>query len=263
VSDILQEVQEEYRREQMAKLWEKYRVAIVSGVSVLILGVAGFQAWSYWHASEVEKSSRALEAASDLVSAENGQEKEAVDRLVKLAASGTSGYRMVAELQAAALKAQLGDVKGALALYDSVSASQSDPLFRDYAQIRASILIVDVESLDNIKKRLGSIAAGNGPWNVMAKEFLAYASWRSGKTEDALKLYAEVQAAPDAVAGSKRRALEMSSLINGGLKISDLTPASSPFAVPAGGAGPMLLQPKTPEPSDSLLGPDPIQPPTP
>ncbi len=263
MSDILQEVQEEYRREQMAKLWEKYRVAIVGAVSVLILGVAGYQAWSYWHAAELEKSSRAFEVAAELLSSETGQEKEAADRLAKLAASGTSGYRLVAQLQGAALRAEMGDLKGALALYDSVSASQSDPLFRDYAQLRAAILIVDTESLDNVKKRLASIAAGSGPWNVLAKELLAYASWRAGKKEDALKLYAEVQAAPDAVTGSKRRALEMSSLINGGLKIADLTPAASPFAVPAGGAGPMLLQPKTPEPSDSLLGPDPIQPPTP
>ncbi len=262
VSDIFQEVQEEYRREQLAKLWEKYRVAIVGGASALILGVAGYQAWSFWHASELDRSSRAFEVAAELLSSGAGQEKEAAEKLAKLAETGTSGYRLAARLEQAGLRAEMGDVKGALALYDAVSAERTDPLFRDYAQLRAAILILDTEPLDTVKKRLDPIVAGNGPWQVLAKEMLAYASWRAGKKDEALKLYAEVQEAPDAVAGSKRRAVEMTSLINAGLKLSDLT-TTSRFALPTAGTGPMLLQPTTPESSDSLLGPDPIQPPTP
>jgi hypothetical protein len=73
VSDIFQEVQEEYRREQMAKLWAKYRVAIVGGATALIVAVAGYQAYSYWRSGVLEQSSRAYDAVSQTLS-EPGQE---------------------------------------------------------------------------------------------------------------------------------------------------------------------------------------------
>jgi hypothetical protein len=261
VSDIFQEVQEEYRREQMAKLWEKYRVPIVAGVSALILAVGGYQAWSYWRAAQVEKSSREFEAVAELL-AQPGKEKEAADRFAKLAVSGTSAYALAAKFQEAGIRSQAGDVKAAVALYDSISAATGDPLFRDYAQVRAAILIVEKESLDNIKKRLEPITKGSGPWRVQALEILAYASWRGGKSEDALKLYSEVEATTDAPNGTLRRAKEMTALIKAGMKLSDVNAMLAPTIAP-GATGPMLLQPTQPtipEPS-SLLGPE--QPPTP
>jgi hypothetical protein len=260
VSDLFQEVQEEYRREQMAKLWAKYRVPVIAGVSAVVLGVAGYQGWSYWHAEQVEASSREFEKVAELVAAGPGNEKAAADRFAKLTQSATSGYAMAAKFQEAALRAEMGDVKAAVKLYDEIAARVSDPLFRDYAQLRGTILIIEAESLENVRKRLEPLTTGTGPWRVLALEMLAYASFRAGKKDEALKLYAEVQAAPNAPDNSTRRAKEMTTLINAGLKLSDLNARTS--SQPA--TGPMLLQPAQPTPeAGSLLGPAPEQPPTP
>ena len=43
MSDLFQEVEEEYRREQAAKLWTKYRTPLVAGVVALVVAVAGFE----------------------------------------------------------------------------------------------------------------------------------------------------------------------------------------------------------------------------
>jgi hypothetical protein len=259
VSDIFQEVQEEYRREQMAKLWAKYRVPVIAGVSAIVLAVAGYQGWSYWHASRVEASSREFEKIAELVAAGAGNEKAAAERFAKLTESATVGYAMAAKFQAAALRAEMGDVKAAVKLYDEIVASTSDPLFRDYAQLRGAILIVETESLENIRKRIEPLTENASPWRVLALEMLAYASFRAGKRDEALKLYAEVQAIPNVPDGSARRAKEMTSLLNAGLKVSDLTAGRGQQP----GSGPMLLQPMQPAPeAGSLLGP-PAQPPTP
>ena len=45
MSDIFQEVQEEYRREQVAQAWTKYRVPIIAAAAGLILAVAAYQGW--------------------------------------------------------------------------------------------------------------------------------------------------------------------------------------------------------------------------
>ena len=52
MSDVFQEVQEEYRRQQLAELWKKYSVPAIAGAVVLVLGLAGYQGWSYWRGEQ-------------------------------------------------------------------------------------------------------------------------------------------------------------------------------------------------------------------
>jgi hypothetical protein len=263
VSDIFQEVQDEYRQQQLADFWKKYRVPIIAGVTVLILGVAGYQFWSYWRGAELEKSSRELEVIGELLR-KPGSEKEAGDRLAKLAAGGVGGYPVLAKLQEAALRAQGGDVKAAIALYDSVIKAESSPLFRDFAAVRQAVFLVELEAYDNVKKRLEPVANGSGPWATQAKELLAYGAWRSGRMDDAKKLFEEVQKAPGVAAGTKRRAYEMLALIRTGLKFSDVKAPAPLLLQPGSQPGPLLLPPTIPSPGEppggGLLGPDPIVP---
>ena len=262
MSDIFQEVQEEYRQQQLADFWKKYRLPIIGGVAALVLGVAGYQGWSYWYGLKVERSSRELEIASDLLR-KPGSEKEAADRLAKLAVEGSGAYSVLAKLQEAALRAQGGDVKAALVLYDSVARSEGSALFRDFAVVRAGVFLVELESYDTVQKKLGPVANGSGPWATQAKELLAYAAWRSGKADEAKTLYEEVQKAPGVADGSKRRAFEMLALIRTGLKYSDMKSPAASLLLPQPDteSGPLLLQPPTPAPgTGSLLGPDPIVP---
>jgi hypothetical protein len=262
VSDVFQEVEEEYRQQQMAKFWAKYRVPIIGATTALILGVAGYQAWSYWHAGQVEKSSRELEAVSELLR-KPGSEKQAADRLAKLSVDGTGGYAVLAKIQEAALRAQQGDIKASIALYDSIAKTESSPLFRDLAVVRAGVFLVEMEPYDAVKKKLQPVADGSGPWAVQAKELLAYSAWRAGKADDATKIYQEIEKSADAPAGTKRRSVEMLALIRTGLKHADIRPAASSLLLPQPGTeGPLLLPPSMPQPGQpgSLLGPDPVLP---
>ena len=246
----------------MAKLWEKYRVPIIGGASALILAVAGYQGWSYWHGTQVEKSSREFDAIGELIN--GGQEKDAADRLAKLAVSGSGGYPTAAKLQEAALRAELGDKKAALALFDKIADSNSDALVHDYALLRGALLIVESEKYETLKSRLEPLVQAGRPWRALAMELLAYSTWRAGKKDEALKLYAETKAlegVPDSV---KRRAIEMSTLIQSGMTLNDLkttasAPTINPLALPPGGDGPLLLGPTAPQPAapeqPSLLGP--------
>lgn len=251
MSDIFQEVQEEYRREQMAKLWKSYQVPVIAAVTVIILAVAGYQGWSYWHSQQLEASSREFEKIAELVAADPTKKKEAADRFAKMAPTATSGYAVAAKFQEAGLRAELLDIKAAQTIYDEIIASTSDPLFRDYAQLRWAILVLETESLENIKKRIEPIAKGTSPWRVMGLELLAYASWRGGKKDEALKLYDEVAEFANAPNGSVRRAKEMTTLINAGMKLTDLK-AMPGLSIP--GSESLLLQPKEPSsPADPLL----------
>lgn len=286
MSDVFQEVEEDFRREQMAKLWKKYRVAVVGAAAALIVGVAGFQGWSYWNARQIEASSRSFEVIAEKIAAGAGAEKEAADDLAKIAAGGAAGYPMVARFQEAALRAQMGDVKAGIKLYDAL-ASGGETLFRDYAKLRAGMLLSEIAPLDEVKKRLEPIAgtgpcsANSSPWCAHAQEILAYATWRAGKKAEALKLYdyilaleVEPEAAIMVPDESKRyisritnrRAKEMRALIEAGMTVADIKPPSA-LLLPPNPADTLLLppMPEIPAPPQpgSLLGPGPLQPPTP
>jgi hypothetical protein len=266
VSDVFQEVEEEYRRQQLSKVWEQYRLPIIGGATALILGVAGFQAWSYWNGLAAEKSSRELETVAKLLQAGPGSEKDAADRLAKVAHSGSGGYRILAQLQEAGVRAELRDFKAAVKLYDEIVRTSREPMFRDFAAIRAVVLLSESEDSDKLKARLEPVAKVAGPWQMSAKELLAYVTWRGGKTDDALKIYDEIGKADDVPNGIKRRSIEMVAVIRAGLKPSDVKPPtqiSLPTPdVPTPGLGPLLLQPTTPAPEQpgSLLGPAPVVP---
>ena len=252
----------------MAKFWEKYRVPLIGAAAALILAVAGYQGWSYWHAQEVEKSSREMEAIGDLLR-NAGSEKQATERLAKLATSGSGGYTTLAKLQEAALIAQSGDIKGAVTLYQAAANGERSPLFRDFAIVRAGVFLVEIETYANVSKTLAPVATGGGPWAVQAKELLGYSAWRGGQADDARKFYEDIEKTDGAPDGVKRRSKEMLALIRSGLKFADIKGAApSALLLPQPGTsnGPLLLQPMTPPPEQpsSLLGPDPIAPaPTP
>ena len=233
MSDIFQEVQEEYRREQMAQAWTKYRVPIMAAAGGLVLAVAAYQGWTYWHGKQVEASSRQFEVATAAVERQPGQERAAAASLAKLANDGVGGYPFAASLQEAALRAAAGDTKGAAALYDRIADDGGDALFSDYARLRAGILLVETVPLAEIKKRLDGIAASESPWRIEAEEFLGYAYWRAGNKKEALRLFDLIKNNPEASEGTKRRATELSALINGGMTLADLKAPATVAPTPA------------------------------
>ncbi len=251
MSDVFQEVQEEYRRQQLAELWKKYSVPAIAGAVVLVLGVAGYQGWSYWRGEQALASSRSFDAGVKQLDADDN--KAAADHFAKLGEKAVGGYAVLARLHEAATRGRSGEVDKAVAIYNEIARS-SDPLFSGLATLRGTLLTVEKASLDETKKRLDPVIAGTGPWRPGALELLAYATWRAGKDADALKLYAEIIAMPTAPEKTKRRATEMKALIEGGLTFTALNKIAMPVV-----RGPSLLpfglEAPKPEAPGSLLGP--------
>lgn len=252
MSDVFQEVQEEYRRQQLADLWKKYSIPFIGGAVAFVLAVAGYQGWSYWHAEQALASSRAFDAGVKKLDGDDS--KAAADHFAKLSAQAVGGYGVLSKLHEAATRGRSGEADKAVAIYDEIARSTSDPLFAGLATLRATLLTVEKASLDETKKRLDPVIAGTGPWRAGALELLAYATWRAGKDADALKIYGEIIALPAAPEKMKRRATEMKSLLEGGLTFASFNKITMPVV-----RGPSLLPfglaPPKPEVPGSLLGP--------
>ena len=180
MSDIFDEVDEEVRREQIKKLWERYGNLVVALALLIVVGVAGWRGYQYWQDKKAAETGAKFTAAALL--AEQGKHEEAEKAFAAVAAQGTAGYRVLARLrEAAALAAR--DPKAAVAVYDDIAAnsSTSQPL-KDFAAVRAATLLLDSAPLAEITRRLEPIAAAGAPFRHSARELLAFAAWKAGDT---------------------------------------------------------------------------------
>jgi hypothetical protein len=180
VSDFIHEVDEEVRRDQIKKLWDKYSLFIVAGAVLVILGIGGWRGYQWWELRKAAETGVAFEAAATL-SAEN-KHSEAASAFAKVAADGTAGYRGLARLREAAELAET-DRAAAVKVYDSIAAESGAPrLQSELATLRAGILLVDTAPYDEIQRRLEPLADPSAVYRHTAREMLALSAWRNNNT---------------------------------------------------------------------------------
>jgi hypothetical protein len=209
VSDIFNEVDEEVRREQLKKLWERYSNYIIAAATLVVLLVAAWRGYEYWQARKAAEAGAAFNAATLL--ADQGKHEEAEAAFAKLAAEGTSGYRLLARLREASELAER-DPKAAVGAFDAVAAeNQSQPLAA-LAAIRAALLLVDTATFDEMTRRLETLAQPNGVFRHTARELLALSAWRNGDLAAAKRWADAVKGDPEA-SGALRARMEVLSEI--------------------------------------------------
>ena len=82
-ADIFHEVDEEVRREQFQKLWDRYGYVLIAAAVVLVRGVGGWRGYQWWQAKQAAEAGAAYDAATELV--EQGKPTEAEAAFDKVA----------------------------------------------------------------------------------------------------------------------------------------------------------------------------------
>lgn len=213
--DIFDEVEEDLRAERASRLLRKYAWLIGVVAVAIIGGVVGWQLWGRWQANQENA------AALRYVNAENAAEQattpqamtpqattpqattpqattpqataagsparaEAIAAFDQQAATAPQGYRTLSRLRAAGLKADAGDLPGAIALWDQVAADPAaDRLLRDLASLMAAQRQLDSGDPNQLEARLKPLAPPDNPWSALAREQLALLDLRQGKVQEA------------------------------------------------------------------------------
>jgi hypothetical protein len=185
VSELFDEVDEEVRRDQLKKLWDKYSIFIIAGALLIIAGVGGWRGYQYLEAKKAAEAGVAFDKAVEL--SETNKHTEAEAAFNDLAAKAPSGYRMLARLRAAAEVAS-HDPKAAAKLYDDIAADRSiGAEQQDLARVRAAALLVDGVPYSEMLKRLESSTGAEATFRHTARELLALSAWRANDTAAARK----------------------------------------------------------------------------
>ena len=187
MSDIFEEVDEEVRREQLKKLWDRYGILVVIAAVLVVAGIGAWRGYQWWEAKKAAEAGAAFEAASTL--AETGKHSEAEAAFAKVAVDGTAGYRHLARLREAAELAQ-GDAKAAVAVYDKIAADGSvGPVLQDLAALRAGALLLDTASFAEARQRLEPLTGDDRTFRHTARELLVLAAWRAGDSTAAKRWF--------------------------------------------------------------------------
>ena len=211
MTDIFQEVDEEVRREQLKKLWERYGGYLIAACIVVVLGAGGWRGYEWWQAKQAAQSGAAFEQAVAL--AESGKHQEAAAAFAKLSADGTPGYRVLARLRQAAELAG-ADRKAAVAAYDAIAAdNRAGQVVQDLAAVRASFLLVDTAPYSEILRRLEPAAAVDRAFRHSARETLALSAWKAGDMSAARRWTETIMSDPQTPPGPRSRAEMLSELI--------------------------------------------------
>jgi hypothetical protein len=177
VSELFDEVDEEVRRDQLKKLWDRYSIHLIAGALVIIAAVGGWRGYQYLEAQKAAEAGTAFEKAAEL--SEQNKHAEAEAAFTELAAKAPSGYRALARLRAAAELATR-DPQGAVKSYDDIAADRSVATTeRDVAKVRAAALLLETTTYPNMLARLEAATAPGGTFRHTARELLALSAWRA------------------------------------------------------------------------------------
>ncbi len=208
MSDIFQEVDEELRRENLAKLWARYGKYVYALAVLLVLATLAVTQWRHYQLHQREAEGARYIAALNL--ARQGKDQDAVAAFAAIARQASGGHATLARFEDAALKARAGDVDGAVAIYAALAADGSvDSVYRDVATLLAAQYGLKSGEPTAIIAKLAPLTSADNPWHPSALELTALAELKSGDRAAARTTYQRLADDLAAPQGLRARAAEM------------------------------------------------------
>lgn len=209
---FLREVDEELRRDELARAARRYGIAVVAVILLAILGFGGWQLWQAHRHGVAGSEGEALSKAFDDIG--GGHPDAASAALARLGGSDVAGYRAMAQMTQADMLMQQQNLRGAAGIFAKIAGDSAvgRPI-RDLALVRQTTAEFETLKPETVVLRLRGLAVKDGPWLGSAGEMVAISYLRMGKRELAGKLYAQIAQADDVSATLRQRAVQMAGIL--------------------------------------------------
>jgi hypothetical protein len=227
---LIQEVDEDLRREEYLKLWRRYGAAAIAIAVAVVVVFAGWQAWLGWQKDQRDQAAARYAAAVALIDA--GKTKEAEAALAAIE-GGDKGFAILAGMSRAQLLAKDGDLKGAMAAYEQIAASDAPELLRDLAALKEGLLALSLPGdTGAVENHIAGLAVAGQPWYYQATEEMALFARKKGDDKHAVELFKRLADDAHAPQQMRARAAEMLAALAppSAVAASDAAPAAAPAA---------------------------------
>jgi hypothetical protein len=204
VPDIFDEVSEDLRADRARSLLRRYGGLMVVAMLATLAAVGGYTWWQ----DRQETSHDAV--AMQFLAAQKATElalppKNLATRFADIAAHGPDGYRILAELQLAALDWDAGRHDKAVAAWRAVAADTSAPqVLRDLATVTSVQQRIDTGDEKALKAELLPILQSTSAFKPFAIQINALLDLRLGRTKEAVALMRELLSDPTTPQGLRQ-----------------------------------------------------------
>ena len=187
--DIFDEVSEDLRADRSRAMLRRYGGWLIAAAVAVVIATGGWEAWSAHRKSQSDAEGAKFLTAAEIADGPAEKRRDALPALLDLAQNGSSGYRTLARLRAAGVLADTGDLPGALAQWDAVSAdSSAEKDLRDFADLQWALHQVDKGDPATVQSRLQKLTGANAAWKGLALEGEVMLAIRQGQTDRAREL---------------------------------------------------------------------------
>jgi hypothetical protein len=211
VSELFDEVDEEVRREQLKKLWDKYSLYIIAVAILIVAAVGGWRGYQYLEAKKAAEAGDAFNKAVEL--SEQNKHGEAETAFSNLVAKAPYGYRLLSRFRLAA-EVEKRDPKAAVQMFDELAADRSiGAEQQELARIRAAGILVDTAGYADMKQRLEADTTPNATFHHVARELLALSAVRANDSTAARQWLDMMSADADTPPSVRSRAEALQALL--------------------------------------------------
>nr|WP_246602292.1 tetratricopeptide repeat protein [Falsiroseomonas tokyonensis] len=188
----------------MAKRWGGLALGVVL---VAVAAVGGLQAWRWNEARQAATAANTFLALHRTAEAPGADLPAVADGFAALAREAPDGYRTLARLRAAALKAETGDRAAALALWDQLAGDTgAETLYRDLANLLYVGHALETGDPAQLAARITPLTQPGNAWQAPARELAALVAIRRGETAEARQQLQALAADAAATPGLRERA---------------------------------------------------------
>jgi len=227
--DFINEVEEELRKDKYNVLLRRFGPYIIALI-VMIVAATGYVEYNK---AETQKQARAASASYEAAAqlAATGDLQGGIERFIALSELAPSGYAGLSLSRAAGLKVQLGDLAGAIGLFDRAAAAFERPVHKDLSALKAAYILMEQGRYDDVRARVAVLGADGAPYQDLAKELEAHALLKAGLVDEARIKLTYLSTVPGVLAGVKSRSSQALSLLKGQKPVP--TPAAPDLDLPA------------------------------
>ena len=214
-SEILREVEEDLRQEELKKLWKKISPFFTTAVVAALIGTGGYEYRQHLIRQQSALESEQLQDA--LADIENGKTDTALTALKSLRDSSSLGYKWLAALQYADVLTAENRPDEAVKALDYIAKDKTAPQsLRSLATLNGVSLSIDAGKPDYaaLKTKLAPMIEANNVWTADALELDALIALRQGDAARAKEDYVRITALPKVSDLKRMRATENLNSLN-------------------------------------------------
>ena len=167
MSDLLDELKEDFREEQLQQLWKKYGNWLIGGVVAILAGTAFGIAWQSWSASQQAEYATIYGRARSIESERMDEAAQLLEDLAKK----SSGFSFLSKMHLASQALRKKDLASAekhLAAIENMG--HLDPAYRDLAKLTKLYLNLDGADVTLALKNIEPLTNEKSPWRYLALE---------------------------------------------------------------------------------------------